>query len=98
MEGLYTKTVEPTESSLTTEVEAVIHAIQWLASQRDSQITHAIMLTDPMNSLHKVESGMGCTDWHTAMQSFGYKDFCESTVLGTLEPVGMNGQIDWQAQ
>ena len=29
---------------------------------------------------------------------FGYKDFCRSTVLGTLESVGMNGQIDWQAQ
>ena len=29
---------------------------------------------------------------------FGYKDFCRSTVLGTPESVGMNGQIDWQAQ
>ena len=29
---------------------------------------------------------------------FGYKDFCGSTVLGTPESVGMNGQIDWQAQ
>ena len=28
---------------------------------------------------------------------FGYKDFCGSTVLGTPESVGMNGQIDWQA-
>ena len=27
-----------------------------------------------------------------------YKDFCGSTVLGTPESVGMNGQIDWQAQ
>ena len=25
---------------------------------------------------------------------FGYKDFCESTVLGTPKSVGMNGQID----
>ena len=29
---------------------------------------------------------------------FGYKDFCRSAVLGTLESVGMNGQIDRQAQ
>ena len=29
---------------------------------------------------------------------FGYKDFCGSTVLGTPESVGTNGQIDWQAQ
>ena len=28
---------------------------------------------------------------------FGCKDFCGSTVLGTPESVGMNGQIDWQA-
>ena len=25
----------------------------------------------------------------------GYKDFCGSSVLGTPESVGMNGQIDW---
>ena len=43
-------------SSLTMEVEAVTHAIQWLASQRDAQITHAIILTDSMNLLQKVES------------------------------------------
>ena len=59
-----------TTSSLTMEVEAVTHAIQWLASQRNTQITHAIILTDSMNLLQKVESGMGCPDWHTAMHSF----------------------------
>ena len=58
-----------TTSSLTMEVEAVTHAIQWLASQRDAQITHAIILTDSMNLLRKVEFGMGCPDWHTAMHS-----------------------------
>ena len=56
-----------TTSSLTMEVEAVTQAIQWLASQHDAQITHAIILTDSMNLLQKVESGMGCPDWHTAM-------------------------------
>ena len=48
-----------TTSSLTMEVEAVTHAIQW----------HAVILTDSMNLLQKVESGMGCPDWHTAMHS-----------------------------
>ena len=62
-----------TTSSLTMEVEAVTHAIQWLASQRDARITHAIILTDSMNLLQKVESGMGCPDWHTAMQSSATK-------------------------
>ena len=51
------------------EVEAVTRAIQWLASQCDAQITHAVILTDSMNFLQKVESGMGCSDWHTAMHS-----------------------------
>ena len=58
-----------TTSSLTMEVEAVTHAIQWLASQRDARITHVVILTDSMNLLQKVESGMGCPDWHTAMHS-----------------------------
>ena len=53
----------------TMEVETVTHAIQWLTSQRDAQITHAIILTDSMNLLQKVESGMGCPDWHTAVYS-----------------------------
>ena len=57
-----------TTSSLAVEVEEVTHAIQWLPSQRDAQITHAIILTNSMNQLHKVESGMGCHDWHIAMQ------------------------------
>ena len=60
-------------SSLTMEVEAVTHGIQWLASPRDAQITHAIIFTDSMNLLQKVESGMGCPDWHTAMLSSAAK-------------------------
>ena len=58
-----------TTSSLAMEVEAVTHAIQWLASQRDAQVTHTIILTDSLNLLQKVESGMGCPVWHTAMHS-----------------------------
>ena len=51
-----------TTSSLTMEVEAVTHAIQWQASQLDARITHAVILTDSMNLLQKVGSGMGCPD------------------------------------
>ena len=57
------------------EVEAHTHATQWLASQHDEQITHAIILTDSMNLLQKVESGMGCPDWHTAMHSLWLQTF-----------------------
>ena len=38
-----------TTSSLTMEVGVVTRAIQWLASQRVAQITHAVILTDSMN-------------------------------------------------
>ena len=71
MEGLCTKTVEPTvtTSSLTMEAEAVLYAIQWLASQRDTQITHAVILTDSKNLLQKAESGMGFPDWNRTMHS-----------------------------
>ena len=58
-----------TTSSLTMEVETVTHAIQWLVSRREAQIAHAIILTDSMNLLQKVESGMGCPDRHTIMHS-----------------------------
>ena len=58
-----------TTSSLTMAVEAVTRAIQWLAFQRDAQITHAIILTDSMNLLQKVESGMGCPVWHRVIHS-----------------------------
>ena len=51
------------------EAEAVTHVIQWLTSQCDRQIAHAVILTDSLNLLQKVESGMGYPDWHTAMYS-----------------------------
>ena len=87
-----------TTSSLTMEVEAVTHAIQWRSSQRDSQITHAIILTDSMNLCKRwILEWAAPTDTQPCTV-FGYKDFCGSTVLGTPESVGMNGQIDWQAQ
>ena len=45
------------------EVEAVTHALRWTASKDDNQTTHAIILTDSMNLLQKVESGMESPDW-----------------------------------
>ena len=36
-------------SCLTMEVEAVTHALRWIASRCDSGTTHAIFLTDSMN-------------------------------------------------
>ena len=32
-------------------------------------LSHAIILTDSMNLLQKMESQMGCPDWHTAVHS-----------------------------
>ena len=69
MRSLIHRAHRVTTPSLTMKLEAVTHAIQWLVSHRDAQITHATILTDPMNLLQKVESGMGCPDWRTAMHS-----------------------------
>ena len=49
------------------EVEAVTHALRWIASRGDSQTTHAIILTDSMSLLQKVESGMGSPDGNVSM-------------------------------
>ena len=51
------------------EATDLFNSVLWLASQRDARITHTIILTDSMNLLQKVESEMGCPDWHTAMHS-----------------------------
>ena len=49
------------------EAEAVTHAIRSTASSGDSQTTHATILTDSMNLLQKVKSGMGSPDWNVSM-------------------------------
>ena len=41
--------------------------IQWVASKGDSQITHAIILTDSNSLLQKVKNGMGSPDWNVLM-------------------------------
>ena len=54
-------------SSLTMEVEAVIHALRWIAPRGDSRTTHAIILTDSISLPQKVNSGMGSPDWNVSM-------------------------------
>ena len=49
------------------EVEAVTHALRWIASRGDSQITYAIILTDSMSLLQKVKNGVGSPDWNVSM-------------------------------
>ena len=53
--------------SLAMEVEAVTHALHWIALRGDSQTTHAIILTDSMSLLQKVKSGMGSPDWNVSI-------------------------------
>ena len=42
-------------TSLTKEVEAVTHYLHWIASRGNSQTTHAIILTNLLSLLQKVE-------------------------------------------
>ena len=49
------------------EVEVVTHALRWIASRGDNRTTHAIILTDSMSLLQKVNGGMGNPDWNVSM-------------------------------
>ena len=52
----------------TVEVEAVTHDFRWIASRGDnSQITHAIILTDSMSLLQKAKGGIGSPDLNVSM-------------------------------
>ena len=59
-----------TSTSLRMEMEAVTHALRWIASRRDNQTTTraVVLLIDCMNLLQKVKSGLRSPDWHLAMQ------------------------------
>ena len=87
-------------SSLTMQVEAVTHTIEWLAFQSDAHIKHAIILTDSLNLLQMAESGMVCPVWNTAMHSLRLQRLHESTAQGMPESFGMNGQtrVSWNAR
>ena len=45
-----------------------------MSSQLEVQLSHAVILTHLMNLLQKVESEMGCPDWHTVMHSLRLQD------------------------
>ena len=85
-----------TVSSLTMEVEAVTHTIQWLASQSGAHITrhYSQRLNEPPA---KGEPGMDCPDWHTTRHSLRLQRLLWIYSQGQTESVGMTGQIDWQA-
>ena len=59
-----------TTSSLSVEMEVVLHAVLWIASRGDSQTTDAINLTDSVSMLQKVNSGTGIPDLHLTMFAF----------------------------
>ena len=50
------------------EVEAVTHVLRWIASKGGSRLTRAIFLTDSVNLLQKIKSGMGTSEWHVSME------------------------------
>ena len=79
-------------SSLTMEVEAVTHALRWIASRGDSQTTHAVILTDSVSLLQKVESEM-CR-WSTST----FENSCGCTALDMPEWSETTEQTDWRAK
>ena len=68
-------------STLATEVEAVTHALRWIASRGDSGTTRAIIVTDSMSLLQKVtvewEAQTGMCRWSTST----FENSCECTAL-----------------
>ena len=54
-------------SSLTMEVEAVTHALRWIATRGDSRTTHAILLRNSVSLLQKVKRVMGSPNWNVSM-------------------------------
>ena len=56
-----------TTSSLTMEVEAVSNALRWLATRNEVRDTHAIILTDSMNLLQKIQTGYSNPEWQSSM-------------------------------
>ena len=77
--------------------EAATHTMSSLPTCcTDCTCHHSHRLNKPPTK--GMESGMGCPTGTQPCTVFGCKDFCRSTAMGTPELVGMNGQIDWQAQ
>ena len=49
------------------EVEAVTHALRWIASRDDSQTTHAIILADQGASYKRERVELGIPNWNVSM-------------------------------
>ena len=85
-----------TTSSLTMEVEAVSSALRWMASRTDLGDTHAIILTDSMNLLLKIQAGMGTPEWHSAMADLQLRRLLWVYCPGHAGVRG-NDRADWLA-
>ena len=55
--------------NLTMKTEAITHIAQCLSSERDTKITHAVLLIDSVSLQQRADSGMGCPGWHAALHS-----------------------------
>ena len=55
-------------SSMTMEMEAVTHALWRLSTRNDSRRTHAVILTDSMSLLQKVQKGTIHSEWAHALR------------------------------
>ena len=55
-------------ASMTMEMEAVTHALWWLSTRNDSRRTHAVILTDSMSLLQKVQKGTIHSEWAHALR------------------------------
>ena len=63
------------------KVEAVTHALRWIASRGDSRTTHAIILTDSMSLPQKVKSRMGSPDWYVSVVDIHLRNSFGRTAL-----------------
>ena len=79
---------------MTLKMEAVTYALRWITSRGDNQSTHAIILTESMSLLQKVNSGMESPDWHVSVFDIHLRG---CTVLDMPESKEMTEQIDWLA-
>ena len=89
---------EVSTSSLTMEMEAVIHAIRWIASRGDNQTTRAIILIDSLSLLQKVEWEAQTGMCHCQCSTSTFETSHGCTVLDMLESKKMTEQIDWRAK
>ena len=78
------------------EVEAVTHALRWIASRCNSQTTHATILADSMSLLQKVERE--AQTGVCKISTFTFENSCGCTALDMPEWKETTEQIDWRAK